>query len=210
MRVGADLIGKRFGRILVLSKGPMIGKNRAWLCACDCGVVLTIRGDALKSGQMSCGCLAIEHASAANKIHGMCNTAEHSAWSSMIGRCYNPKSRRYALYGGRGISVCDRWLAKFSSFYTDMGPRPSDGHSLDRIDSNGNYEPGNCRWADIETQNRNRSNVRRWVVAGREMTIPEIAEHTGYTKNCIHLRFRNGWTIDEVLAGRRDRKRKAA
>lgn len=158
-----DLIGARFGRLFVHNAAPDLvtpRRTRAqWLCWCDCGREVTVRSDHLASGAVqSCGCFGAERRRAASSIanfkHGMVGTQTYRSWSGMVQRCTNPKNPKFDAYGGRGISVCPRWF-EFSNFLADMGPSP-EGHSIDRIDVNGNYEPGNCRWADAVTQRANR------------------------------------------------------
>ena len=166
-----DLINKRFGRLFVIGLDEIVGESKRtyWRCKCDCGQEKAIRGDGLISGAVqSCGCLGKERRSAAVSMnaatHGMTRgkrgeqrqPAEYRAWSQMKNRCCNANSPRFADWGGRGIKVFGRWLNSFETFYADMGPRPGPGYSLDRIDVNGNYEPGNCRWADASTQRNNR------------------------------------------------------
>lgn len=114
-------------------------------------------------------------------------------------RCCNPKATDYDRYGGRGITVCERWLSSFDAFLADMGPRPSPRHSIDRIDGNGNYEPGNCRWADGKTQNRNKSNARRVSIPGSP-TIAELAEKAGLRVNMVAARLARGWDLGRALA----------
>lgn len=165
-----DLTGQRFSRLLVIRRGPDAnGKKARWECQCDCGKVVFVITDQLRSGHTrSCGCLATELARARNTAtkttHGQTGQSYYRVWVNMNYRCRNERCKEYRHYGGRGITVCQRWQDSFEAFREDMGPRPS-GYSIDRIDVNGNYEPGNCRWADNRTQSNNRRDTT-WVEAG--------------------------------------------
>ncbi len=145
-----DLTGRRFGRWEVIERnGSNRTRNSAWSCSCDCGNSGTVSADNLRGGQSkSCGCLIGER-------HGMAQTPEYRAWVAMIQRCHNPKMPNFKDYGGRGIVVCDEWRGSFTAFYEHIGPKPSSDLSIDRIENNGNYEPGNVRWATRLQQNNN-------------------------------------------------------
>jgi hypothetical protein len=127
-------------------------------------------------------------------------TPEYTAWVNMISRCENPKLKHFAIYGGRGIRVCERWRDSYENFLADMGRRPSSGHSLDRIDGDGNYEPGNCRWATYTEQQRNRGNNVRVTIGGESMTLPEWEERTGIGRSTIKQRIAAGRSESELLA----------
>ena len=140
------MVGKKFDRWTVLERRGNTDHDchSLWLCRCDCGTTRLVRGSHLTRGKSkSCGCLRIE----VTRKHGMSRTLLYRVWASMLGRCLNPSAQGYNSYGGRGIRVCDRWRQSFMAFYMDVGDRPSSKHWLDRMEVNGNYEPGNVRWA---------------------------------------------------------------
>lgn len=161
-----DMAGQRFGRWLVVRFSHVnTGRMAYWLCICDCGNERITSGATLRRGQSkSCGCLQREIVAAIARenftTHGQ-NPAqgpspEYLAWINMISRCENPGLPRFPDYGGRGITICSRWRSSFEAFFADMGLRPSPRHSLDRKNNDGNYEPGNCRWATPSEQRNNR------------------------------------------------------
>jgi hypothetical protein len=166
-----DLTGKRFGRLLVVERAGTSKRRRAlWLAACDCGVRIAVITATLQNGRTkSCGCLhrevMREVGKWANTKHGEAANGklspEYSTWRSMIQRCEDPRHNRYDRYGGRGIRVCDRWRNSFEAFLADMGRKPSSNLSIDRINNDGNYEPGNCRWATASEQQKNKSKPNR-------------------------------------------------
>lgn len=153
-----DIRGKRFGHLEVIAR--TVGKIGYWSCRCSCGVFKDISGSSLRRGvTLSCGCMRSEMIAASNTKHGHTNfrgyrSKTYSVWAGMKKRCSNPKAAFYANYGGRGIKVCERWQ-DFRNFLADMG-EAQEGMSIDRVDVNGNYEPGNCKWSTAKEQATNR------------------------------------------------------
>lgn len=192
-----DLIGRTYGRLTVISRdGDMYGKV-AWVCKCQCGAELRVSGADLKSGnKSSCGCLKIEVTRLKNYSHGLANSAEYKTWRRMKERCYNRNAINYSDYGGRGITVCQRWRESFKDFYNDMGPRPGPKYSIERKNVNAGYSKGNCRWATRKEQDRNKRNNRHVFFEGRCMTLVELAEllDAQYDLVYYHLR-RCQWSV---------------
>jgi hypothetical protein len=169
-----DLAGKRFGRWIVL--GYAGGKHCKWCCICDCGTKADVRGADLRGGiSKSCGCLQRELTGDRARIHGMCGTPEYRSWHSMKARCRYPCVNGFEYYGGRGIKPCDEWLSSFVAYFADTGTRPP-GCSLDRIDPNGNYEPGNVQWATPKQQAQNRRPPRKRGTVKRRQELPPLDE----------------------------------
>ena len=189
-----DVIGQRFGRLVALSDdAPARGRRRV-LCICDCGVRKTVDPRDLRRGHAtSCGCAQKERVGEicrARSTHGMTKTVEHDTWQKMLGRCRNRNNPKFKDYGGRGITVCDRWL-QFEAFLSDMGLRPT-GATLDRIDVNGNYEPDNCRWATKIEQARNKRKHRFVELGGRHMPLSEACEIAGINYRSALYRVNRG------------------
>lgn len=162
--VSKNPVGDVYGRLKVIEAFTNEGhiRNKQWRCKCSCGNEITVsKYDVRRGFTQSCGCLKRETTGTRRRTHGRSRTREHRIWRAMRTRCYNPNAGNYSDYGARGIAVCDRWNKSFAAFYEDMGKCPSDKHSIDRIDNNGNYEPGNCHWVTHSEQCRNRRPRRR-------------------------------------------------
>jgi hypothetical protein len=157
-----DLVGQTFGRLTVVGLASRRRSNRTtWECKCTCGEMREVRGNSLLTGNSaSCGCLARERWQAAKTLHGMSTTRTFKIWLGIKTRCLNPHTKNWPYYGGRGISICKEWQDSFSSFFAAMGVCPP-GLTIERIDNDGNYEPGNCKWATRAEQNRNKRDGRK-------------------------------------------------
>ena len=157
-----DISGQKFGRWTVLQRTEK-NAGSAWNTICECGSLGSVDGYALRAGKsISCGCYTLE-VLRDRAIHGRHGIPEYEIWKGMKQRCSNPKHIVYSYYGGRGIRVCEEWESDFEKFYEDVGPRPSPKHTIDRYpNNNGNYEPGNVRWATRSQQNKNRRPTSEW------------------------------------------------
>ena len=198
-----DLTGQKFGRLTVISfAGQRKRRRNYWNCLCECGETTVVSRDALvfKTTQ-SCGCLHRERTSAACLMHGRAHKkdATYQAWKAMHGRCNNPKNKRFPDYGGRGISVCDRWN-DFEAFVTDMGDRPEEKKSIDRIDNEGNYEPVNCRWADDFEQANNKRTNHALTHDGITLNLSQWIRRMGISKSAIYSRIKRGLPTEEILS----------
>lgn len=191
-----DLAGMRFGELTVCyDSGERSSGSVVWTCKCDCGNVTNVlAGNLVRGNTASCG-----HLRGKNIIHGRTNTPEHVTWSSMLKRCTNPNDRGYSNYGGRGISVCDRWKTSFENFYADMGPRPSNVHSIDRRDNNGNYEPDNCHWATKDEQVNNKRTNYIVYYKDKRYTVSQLAKEFGIAYETLRGRLHAGWSVERAV-----------
>ena len=200
-----DLIGQRFGRLTVLSRhpDPTAAKKARWICACSCGNECIAVTGSLRSGHtVSCGCAKKQRLDSGdtNRTHGMSRTPEYRRWKAMIARCCRPTYSDYSRYGGRGISVCDRWRSSFPNFLADMGPLPSPIHSIERRDANGNYEPTNCYWATPSEQARNKRRTLRFTYQGETLPLPVWCERLEVEYNLVYNRIRvSGWSFERAV-----------
>ena len=185
-----SLIGQRFNRWTILSYSQ---NPRNASCQCDCGTIKILDVSSVKRGKSkSCGCYRKEVLQRERTTHGHSledGSPEYIVWLAMKGRCLNPNNSRYERYAKRGISICQEWLDSFEAFYADMGPRPL-RMTIERLDNNGNYEPGNCVWANYATQSKNRSNSLWVTFEGRNMTLKELADEKGKDYKSLHHFYR--------------------
>lgn len=199
-----DLTGVKFGRLVALRRHAHSDKSGRirWECECDCGNKTIVLSSLLMAGQVkSCRCFMREDAGNRHRRHGMTGTPEYRAWSAMKKRCNNAEDKMYHRYGGRGISVCYKWLA-FSSFFSDMGERPSSLHSLERKNSDGNYEPENCIWATRKEQSRNRPSFHRYVTYKGQTVQFAVALEMADNKvkrETARNRLNAGWSVEDAL-----------
>jgi hypothetical protein len=192
-----DLTGQRFGKWTVVAyAGKRVTGAQIWRCRCDCGNQQIVQGASLVTGRSSgCRCCAERrHGHAIGK-----GSRTYWSWVAMRSRCYNSRASRYERYGGRGIKVCARWLGSFENFLADMGERPV-GQTLDRINNDGDYEPGNCRWATPRQQSRHTRTNRMLTSNGETRCISEWVEVTGLPRTVIETRLRRGLSGERVLA----------
>lgn len=194
------MIGEIFDRWTVIASGEKHPQNgQFWICRCKCGTTREVRQVSLRRGaSRSCGCLRAELHRQVHTKHGLSQHREYQIWIDMIHRCTDPSYRNYPDYGGRGIGVCDRWLS-VDSFIKDMGPRPSQKHSLDRIDNEQGYSPENCRWATQAEQNRNKRNSKRVTAFGRTQILADWALETGIPRSTVQHRLNRGWSPERAL-----------
>lgn len=197
-----NLKGQKFGRLTVLERDCLEPKGRVrWICECSCGNYATVASsDLIKNHTQSCGCIHREMMKNKQFKHGLGGTRLYGIWRGMKSRCYNKKRKCYDRYGGRGITVCDEWLNDFESFYNwSLANGYRDDLTIDRIDVNGNYEPSNCRWADIKTQANNTSKNHMITAFGQTMTMKEWARKTGINYYTLNTRLRSGLSPEEAL-----------
>ena len=196
-------VGQKWNRLTAVSRsGDITKKGNIWIFRCDCGVEKEIVAKEVRSGNTkSCGCLQLEHAKKPTNIrHGMRASPEYSSWTEMKRRCLSPNHRSYKAYGGSGITVCKEWAGSFEAFYKDMGPKPDPSYSIDRIENELGYYPGNCRWSSSAEQNRNKgTNV--WVLMGGDtVVVAEACRIQGIKYSTAITRIRRlGWSAERAV-----------
>lgn len=194
-----DLTGQRFGRLTVIERAPNKGKRTVWLCRCDCGNEKEIRQEDLHSGKtVSCGCYLHEKITK----HGLYKDPEYRRLMSMKDRCSNPNATHAHRYVGRGIKVCDEWKNDPKAFYDYVSKLPhfrEKGYTLNRINNDGDYEPGNVEWADDYTQMNNTCRNHLLAYRGSVKTVTEWARKTGIPISTLRGRVKRGWSPEKAL-----------
>lgn len=196
-----DLTGFRMKHAVALERCGRTAANKViWRCRCDCGNEFEAISSRIKNGsRVGCGCKLSRPGNKSARTHGMTGSPEFKSWEGAKRRCLNLRDKDYKRYGARGIQFSDKW-SKFESFYRDMGPKPGPEYSLDRIDTNGNYEPGNCRWATHETQQNNRRNNIRIQVNGVHVSLyVYFGRDRSAAWQRAAYRIRNGWSIADAI-----------
>lgn len=199
-----DLRGRTFGKLTVIDRSSKQDKRKRpfWNCICECGSFAVVAADKLKSGHTSsCGCKVSKH--------GMSKSREFSSWKSMKGRCLNPQSPDYHNYGGRGITIIERWVDSFEAFYADMGERP-DGMSLDRIDNEKGYSPENCRWATMQQQRSNSRQNSYVDIEGEVVTKTEAGRRYSISPTMISYREGKGMRGLDLVSPTRKWERRSS
>lgn len=202
--------GKKFGMMTIIKHGGWVidkygVKSKILvLCKCECGTIAKTEFNKLINGKvMSCGCYNSIVNRQMRTTHGKADSSEYNTWRSLIDRCYNTKNLGYKNYGGRGITVCDRWLESFENFYADMGDRPSPKLTIDRENNNLGYSPENCRWATYSQQSLNKrplSSKTMFMYNGELMSLKRISTLSGMAGTTLFYRVRKcGMSIEEAL-----------
>ena len=203
-----DLTGKRFGRLIVVEfNGHNKYRQPRWLCKCDCGNTTVVTGSDLRSGAtLSCGCYRKDRIMEAKVTHGMSYSNVYPEYNNMKRRCYNENAHNYKHYGGRGIKICDRWLNDIHEFYNDVSVLPNfreEGYTLDRINNDGDYEPGNVRWATRKEQSNNRRPYytckNLYEYDGKMRSLKEISDITGISRSTLNNRILKGWEPEKAF-----------
>lgn len=197
----------RFGRLVALGPiGKTVGGQIMWLCLCDCGNKTNVRSSHLLQGTIvSCGCFGLERSIATHKKHGMSRAPIYAQWSSIVQRCTNPNCKEYRYYGGREdhpIQICDEWRNSFESFRDYMSQLPNygeDGYSIDRVDNNDDYKPGNVRFATKEQQSQNTRQNHMLTFNGKTQGVSAWGRETGLGHQTISKRLLRGWSVELAL-----------
>lgn len=206
-----EVLGERFGRLVVVKRVPMENTTRKmYLCKCDCGKEIITSGTSLRIGaSTSCGCYKVDRTKEVNTKHGKKKTRLFKVWLSIKNRCSYTNGIGYKYYGGRGITVCDEWLHDFQAFYDwsmangykeEISPNGRNRWTIDRIDNNKGYSPDNCRWVTIEVQANNKTTNHFVEYNGEKLTLSQIAKRYNIEKSTLRYRLKYGWDIQKAVS----------
>lgn len=203
-----DEVGHRYERLLVLEMaGRNISQQVEWRCKCDCGKETVVCGAALRAGTVvSCGCYGAEQRLKATRKHGLSNSKIYGSYKSMISRCTNPNDIDWKYYGGRGITVCDRWMESVENFYADMSPTWQEELTIERKNVNLGYSPENCCWITMKEQGGNKRNTRRFEYKGEFLMKTELAAKAGISLACFLAREKMGWPLEKIMTQPKQKK----
>lgn len=211
MAIDYSIIGRRFGRLEVIAFDHVDKKVSFWKCKCDCGKEIVTRRGMLTSGdKISCGCYREEHKHEFGLKHGLTNTPLYTVWGGIVQRCTNPNSSKYYMYGGRGIKLCDEWRNDFLSFYNwAITHGYEKGLTIDRVDTNGDYTPENCRWCDRLTQQNNMRRNHRFTYNGTTHTLAEWSRILHVNAETLRYRIKTGnltdfYSMSELITGKEE------
>lgn len=204
MNKALDVSGQTYGRLVAICREKVAGRHTHWRFKCECGTEKVIKLDHVRQGRVqSCGCLRVEVTTSRSVTHGHSvgrkASRELKSYNHAKARCQNPNNAKYPQYGGRGIKMCDAWSQDAAQFLKDMGPCPP-GHTLDRMNPNGNYEPENCRWATSHQQARTRTDNVLVEYQGSTMILKDYAALMGLGYKRLHARLRKGMSLAEAAA----------
>lgn len=196
-----DLTGQTFGNLYVVKRIENTATNKAqWQCECLCGNIIPVITSHLKSGHTkSCGCLKRDLCIERHLTHGMSDTPEYNIWLRIIQRCTNPNNQDFKDYGGRGITICDKWRYDFMAFFNHTGKRPSIKHSIDRINNNSGYKPNNVQWSLPQKQANNKRNNHNIIIHYCTMTMSQWAKFVGMDNATLWNRIKNNWPIEKAV-----------
>jgi hypothetical protein len=198
-----DHSGERYGRLTIVEfdRYSKPSKSNYWKCKCDCGNYISISFSSIKAGHTkSCGCLRRDTCIKLHTTHKMVGTPTYKIWAAIRARCYSVNSSAYRYYGGRGIIMSDEWYSSFENFYSDMGDRPSDKYSIDRIDNNGPYSRENCRWATDIEQNNNTSCNYYITYRGKTQSMANWARELNIPYASFRGKIYRGAPIEKILS----------
>ena len=199
-----NLIGMKFGMLSVVSFDCRVVVGNSfkyrWRTLCDCGRDhLVVSGDLVTGNTISCGCFHRKLVGDLFRTHGFCKYPEYTVWKSMIDRCTRETCKHFHRYGGRGISVCDRWLSSFEDFLSDMGRRPTNRHTIERVNNDLGYNPENCVWATYYIQSRNTSQTRFIDFNGKKQCLADWAAELGIDRRTLRSRLESKWSIERAM-----------